>query len=73
MGFDEAGGFKSIETTPGLANVQCEVCHGPGKEHLSDLSGPMRPVTKSTCLKCHTKSNSPDFRYPAYLKKIKHN
>ena len=29
-GFGEPGGFVSIEVTPRMANVQCEMCHGPG-------------------------------------------
>lgn len=73
VGFGEAGGFYSINTTPWLADVQCEVCHGPGGDHLTDFSGPMQPVTESVCLKCHAKSQSPDFNYPVYLEKIKHN
>ncbi len=73
VGFGEAGGFYSINTTPWLADVQCEVCHGPGREHLTDFSRPMQPVTESVCLKCHAKSQSPDFNYPVYLEKIKHN
>ena len=72
VGFGEQGGFQSIETTPGLANVQCEECHGLDREHIDDFSRPMKPVTKAVCLKCHTKDNSPDFDYPVYLEKIKH-
>jgi len=72
VGFGEEGGFLSIETTPGLSNVQCEVCHGFNKEHLSDYSRPMKPVTESVCLNCHTASSNPDFNYPTYLEKIKH-
>ena len=72
VGFGEAGGFYSINTTPWLADVQCEVCHGPGREHLTDFSRPMHPVTESVSLKCHAKSQSPDFNYPVYLEKIKH-
>lgn len=72
VGFGEEGGFFSIETTPGLSNVQCEVCHGLDREHLSDYSRPMKPVTESVCLKCHTETSNPDFNYPVYLEKIKH-
>ena len=71
VGFREKGGFFTIGTTPGLANVQCESCHGIGRKHLTDYL-PMNPVTEMTCLKCHTEENSPEFDYPAYLEKIKH-
>ncbi len=72
VGFGEKGGFYSAKTTPMLTDVQCEACHGPGREHLLDFSKPMQPVAEYVCLKCHTKSASPDFNYPVYLEKIKH-
>lgn len=71
VGFGEDGGFLSLKATPGLANVQCESCHGPGREHAKDFS-PMRPVGEAVCLKCHTHENSPLFDYPKYHEKIKH-
>jgi hypothetical protein len=33
-GYGKPGGFESIESTPGLAGVQCEVCHGAGAGYL---------------------------------------
>jgi len=71
-GFGEKGGFYSAKTTPMLANVQCEACHGPGREHLLDFSKPLQSVKEYVCLKCHTKSASPDFNYPVYMEKVKH-
>jgi mono/diheme cytochrome c family protein len=71
VGFGEEGGFLSLKSTPGLANVQCESCHGPSREHLIDFS-PMKPIAKDVCLKCHTRENSPEFEYEKYLEKIKH-
>ncbi|WP_457670657.1 cytochrome c family protein [Thiolapillus sp.] len=29
-GYGKPGGFVSMEQTPDMANVQCEMCHGPG-------------------------------------------
>jgi len=72
VGFGEDGGFYSVATTPELANVQCEVCHGTGKDHIMDFSKPMTPVTEYVCMRCHTKDKSPDFSYKDYLEKIKH-
>lgn len=71
VGFGEEGGFLSLKATPGLANVQCESCHGPGREHAADFST-MRPIGIEVCLKCHTHENSPEFDFQKYLEKIKH-
>lgn len=72
VGFGEEGGFYSIETTPELANVQCEVCHGAGTEHVADFNKALAGVGKATCLRCHTKKRSPDFNYPLYRERINH-
>lgn len=59
-GYGVKGGFSSIKETPGLMNVQCEGCHGPGSEHIRHnakggfLAGPDRPeILKKMCLSCH--------------------
>ncbi len=72
VGFLKEGGFHSIKTTPGLANVQCESCHGLHPEHAEDFSVPLPDVGRQVCLGCHTEDNSPDFNYETYLEKIKH-
>jgi hypothetical protein len=72
VGFGENGGFHSIGTTPSLAGVQCEVCHGPGESHLREGYGPMREIGESTCLHCHVPGHSPDFNYAGYRERILH-
>ncbi|MBI2302294.1 MAG: hypothetical protein HYU66_25605 [Armatimonadetes bacterium] len=58
-GAGQAGGFVDAATTPGLLNVQCESCHGPGGEHVAAPSRQveggniLRLVPSSTCGGCH--------------------
>jgi 2',3'-cyclic-nucleotide 2'-phosphodiesterase (5'-nucleotidase family) len=72
VGFNK-GGFQSLITTPQYANVQCEACHGPGREHASNPGkGYGHMETPVGCTQCHTKPNSPDFDFETYWPKIKH-
>ncbi len=32
-GYGKPGGFISMEKTPGMIDVQCEMCHGPGSHY----------------------------------------
>jgi len=74
-GYGKPGGFESIETTPGLAGVQCEQCHGAGGGYLKpDLMSLQNKEYKraslvaaglnipdaKTCQVCHNK-RSPFF------------
>jgi len=68
--FGEPGGY-----VPGraggvdLANVQCEACHGFGREHRG--KGRIRAaVSEAVCRRCHTPENSPTFKYEPYLKML---
>jgi hypothetical protein len=74
-------GYISQEATPQLANVQCENCHGPGRQHGAEPARkpvPTRGATtvgrpsEATCRGCHQGSHSPAFSFPEYWAKIKH-
>lgn len=72
VGFN-TGGFQSLISTPQLANVQCEACHGPGRAHTaSPAKGFGFMQTPTGCVQCHTQANSPDFNFATYWPKIKH-
>jgi predicted CXXCH cytochrome family protein len=55
VGYGEASGFVNLATTPQLANVQCENCHGPGSNHFKDPYGaPLeRRLQSEQCGLCH--------------------
>jgi 2',3'-cyclic-nucleotide 2'-phosphodiesterase (5'-nucleotidase family) len=83
-GFGYTSGFRDLQTTPHLGEVSCEACHGVGGEHVRrKLQGdtsvrgygllPGFPASwEPVCVSCHDPSNSPDFDFRAYLRKIKH-
>lgn len=73
VGLDSTAGFRDRETTPQLADVGCESCHGPGRKHATSPERSTMPkVGEKSCLPCHTPENSPRFDYPSYWEKIKH-
>jgi len=68
-GYGKTGGFVDIETTPNLAGVGCEMCHGPGGTYVKNeymslknkeykktdvvAVGMVDTITKAQCLGCH--------------------
>jgi hypothetical protein len=36
VAYKKPGGFRDLRVTAQLANVQCEVCHGPGQAHIEE-------------------------------------
>ena len=57
-GYGRPGGFTDFETTPQLAKVGCEGCHGPGSVHAalnaSDIAGKKAAIDrKPDCGGCH--------------------
>lgn len=56
-----------LKTTvpPRLLEVGCEVCHGPGQQHIKNPKTIrlQRDVPEATCLACHTTDHSNNFNY----------
>jgi len=73
VGADKQGGFVSIEASPQFANVQCENCHGPRKDHAENpsIKSDLRSA-KLGCVSCHNPQHSPNFNLETYWEKIKH-
>jgi hypothetical protein len=76
LGFKSDGGYVNQQLTPQFANVQCESCHGPRREHVmmpgkkNNLSSKIDP--KKSCAECHTPPHSPGFNSDSYWKSIEH-
>ncbi len=74
LGLKEKGGFVNETVTPHFANVQCETCHGPRKEHVSNPSanpGTLKSA-KEVCASCHHQPHSSNFIFETYWPKIRH-
>jgi hypothetical protein len=75
-------GFRRADLTPNLMDVQCEVCHGPGKEHYDLITGGgdrsrlplhgMKLIVPKTCTSCHQGDHDPTFDYTSDLLHVVH-
>ncbi len=65
VGYGLPTGFTGATTTPQLAGVQCENCHGPAANHAAnDFDLTVRPrveLAAQVCGGCHTGSQHPTF------------
>lgn len=65
VGYGLPNGYVDEATTPQLAGVQCENCHGPGGNHVEntdDLSvRPIVTISAAVCGGCHTDAHHPTY------------
>jgi hypothetical protein len=72
-GFGRFNGFRRQDLTPTLKNVQCEVCHGPGKDHIALITEGrdrtslpnmgLTPISSGMCTMCHKDHHDPEFNF----------
>jgi 2',3'-cyclic-nucleotide 2'-phosphodiesterase (5'-nucleotidase family) len=67
-----AGGYTDPKSTPGLASVGCESCHGASRAHLAAPEKPYGAIGVSSCTVCHNPANSPKFDYYSYVTRVNH-
>ena len=62
-GFGYSTGFQIGAQDSTLKGVQCETCHGPGKQHVGNpkKSNIRSGADTSLCLQCHDTKHSPGF------------
>jgi hypothetical protein len=74
VGFGAPHGYKLGSADETLANVQCEVCHGPGANHADEPSTKNieRTVAERVCTECHNPEHSDDFIYSDKVRKVIH-
>lgn len=62
-GFGYSTGFQIEDSDSTLKGVQCETCHGPGKQHVGNpkKSNIRSGADTSLCLQCHDTQHSPGF------------
>ena len=62
-GFGYPTGFQIGDADSTLKGVQCETCHGPGKQHVGNpkKSNIRSGADTSLCLQCHDPKHSPGF------------
>jgi hypothetical protein len=74
VGYGAQYGYRVGDAEEPLANVQCEVCHGPGAEHAARPAAVRmrREVPEAVCLECHTADHSDHFVYSEAIRAVRH-
>jgi PKD repeat protein len=64
VGYGQPTGFTNLATTPQLANVGCENCHGPAGWHKDSDHYTIHPavsIDPTICGSCHQGSHHPEY------------
>jgi hypothetical protein len=69
-GFGTYKGFYSIQSTPGLANVNCQDCHRFNIEEHHQKGFVPPPINEEVCTSCHTAVTDPKFAFETKQPKI---
>ena len=74
VGMEYESGYVSATETPLLKEVGCEVCHGPGSEHIRTNGEVKTAAPQKVCLDCHTPEHSSGYagHELEFLEKIRH-
>ncbi len=84
-GMGHKGGFGDAKTTAAaMTNVQCEVCHGPGDDHVKAPAALKKAtlygitnqcsfcIIQGVCATCHDAANDPRFDIEKALPLVRH-
>jgi peroxiredoxin/nitrate/TMAO reductase-like tetraheme cytochrome c subunit len=83
-GMGHAGGFLDKQAVGTMTNVQCEVCHGPGEDHVKAPADRKKEtiygitdqcsfcIIQGVCATCHDQANDPRFDIEKALPLVKH-
>ena len=74
VGLGTRNGYRIGQAEGTLANVQCEICHGPGGRHAEAPSSEniSSSVPVGVCVECHNPEHSDHFVYDQELPRVKH-
>ena len=76
VGFGQPDGFVDRATTNVLANVGCEACHGPARDHVENIENkdlrPPKDISSSVCGQCHTGAHHPELRVVAHGRPLRY-
>jgi hypothetical protein len=74
VGFGSESGYRIGQPEYPMGNVQCEICHGPGAEHVAapGRTNIRKEVPEHVCLECHNPEHSDRFVYASRLPLVLH-